>query len=245
MNLYTEINNRVSNGEKMWAILIDPDKTSYKELPKLAALINNSSCDYVLIGGSLINDVEFDQYILFLQQKLSKKIILFPGDNTQISSHADGILLLSLISGRNPDLLIGQHVKSSLRLKKSKLCIMSTGYILIDGGNLSSVQYVSNTLPIPSNNFDIATATALAGEQLGMKFIYLDAGSGANFPVNTQMIQSIKKHVSVPIFTGGGIKNQEQLENSWKAGADIVVIGNAIEKNNSLIQLLNNYSRCN
>jgi len=245
MDISIEINKRVSQGDKMWAILIDPDKTKLNELPQLSDLINKSSCDYVLVGGSLINNIEFDNFILNLKRKLNKKVIIFPGDNSQISSYADGILLLSLISGRNPEFLIGQHVKSSFQLKKSGLCILPTGYMLIDGGNLSSVQYISNTLPIPKDKIEIASATALAGVQLGQKYIYLDAGSGAPNPISPTMVKAIKKQVSVPLFIGGGVKTQEQLEKAWIAGADIVVIGNAIEKNISLIQLLNNYLSCN
>jgi len=241
MEISIEINNRVTQGEKMWAILIDPDNTKLNDLPQLSDLINKSSCDYVLVGGSLINNTEFNEFIFSLKKNLSKKIIIFPGDNTQISSYADGILLLSLISGRNPDLLIGQHVQSSFKLKESELCILPTGYILIDGGNLTSVQYMSNTLPIPKDKYDIGSATALAGVQLGLKYIYLDAGSGANSTIHPLMIKTIKKQISVPLFIGGGIKTQDQLEKAWSAGADIVVIGNAIEKNNSLIQLLNNH----
>ena len=180
-----------------------------------------------------------------LRNAPGKKVIIFPGDNSQISSYADGILLLSLISGRNPEFLIGQHVKSSFLLKQSGLCILPTGYILIDGGDLSSVQYISNTLPIPTDKFEIASATALAGVQLGLKYIYLDAGSGAPNPISPIMVKAIKNQVSVPLFIGGGIKTQKQLEKAWNAGADIVVIGNAIENNVSLIQLINNYLSCN
>ena len=136
-------------------------------------------------------------------------------------------------------------MQSSFALKESGLSIMPTGYILIEGENVSSVQYMSNTLPIPKDKYDIGSATALAGVQLGLKFIYLDAGSGANYPINTTMIKSIKKQISVPLFVGGGIKTQEQMEKAWLAGADIVVIGNAIEHNKSLITQLNNQITCN
>lgn len=245
MDISIEINKRASRGEKMWAILIDPDKTKLNELPQLSDLINKSSCDYVLVGGSLINNIEFNNFIFTLKKKITKKVIIFPGDNSQISSYADGILLLSLISGRNPEFLIGQHVKSSFQLKEAGLCILPTGYMLIDGGGLSSVQYVSNTLPIPKDKFEIASATALAGVQLGLKYIYLDAGSGAPNPISPTMVKAIKNQVTVPLFIGGGIKTQKQLEKAWNAGADVVVIGNAIENNVSLIQLINNYLSCN
>ena len=174
-----------------------------------------------------------------------KKIIIFPGDNSQISSSADAILLLSLISGRNPDLLIGKHIQSSYVLKKSGISILPTGYILVDGGISTSVQYISNTKPIPADKFHIAASTALAGEQLGLKFTYLDAGSGALNPVSMKMISSVRKEISCPIIVGGGIKSYEQLENAWLSGADIVVVGNAIEKNSALIQQLDSRIKCN
>ncbi len=245
MKIDSEINNRSKKGDKMWAILIDPDKVSYTDLPKLCTYINTSSCDYVLVGSSLINNDTFEKCIIELSSFIQKPILIFPGNKSQISSKADGILLLSLISGRNPDLLIGQHVQSSFTLKRSGLCILPTGYILVEGGSMTSAQYMSNTIPIPKNKYDIGSATALAGVQLGLKFIYMDAGSGADFPINTSMIKAVKKEISVPLFVGGGIKNQAQIEKVWSAGADIVVVGNAIEQNNSLILNLNSQLKCN
>ena len=245
MNLKLEINNKAKLREKMWAILIDPEKTALSELDELLNSINNSSCNYIFIGGSQIHKVSFHEYVTKVKSLSTKRIIIFPGDNTQISSSADAILLLSLISGRNPDLLIGKHVQSSYELKKAAITLLATGYILIDGGVQSSVQYISNTNPIPKDKYNIAAATALAGEQLGLKFIYIDAGSGAIFPISKKMIQTIKRNISIPLIVGGGIKNYKDLENAWIAGADIVVIGNAIEKNKDLIQLLNKRMKCN
>lgn len=245
MDLKIELKNKSKIQEKMWAILIDPDKTSLLDLDELLIAINNSSCDYVFIGGSQIYKVNFHDYVSKIKSLTTKKIIIFPGDNTQISSSADAILLLSLISGRNPDLLIGKHVQSSYELKKAAITILATGYILIDGGTQSSVQYISNTKPIPKDKYNIGAATALAGEQLGLEFIYIDAGSGALFPVSKKMIQTIKKHITIPLIVGGGIKNYSDLENAWIAGADLVVIGNAIEKNKDLIKSLNKRIKCN
>jgi putative glycerol-1-phosphate prenyltransferase len=227
--LKSEIYERVLNGEKLWAILIDPDKLPFKDITDFILMTNKSSCDFILVGGSLINHLEFDTYLKKIYDLSSKKIILFPGDNQQISNNADGFLLLSLISGRNPDLLIGQHVKSSFKLKKSGLEIISCGYMLIETENLTSAIYISESLPIPKDKSDIAAATALAGEQLGLNFIYMDTGSGAESTVKHEMITSVQKNISIPLFIGGGINNQEQLESTWEAGADIAVVGTCIE----------------
>ena len=245
MNLKLDIKNKSSLQEKMWAILIDPDKTPLSALDDLLTSINNSSCDYIFIGGSQVYKVNFHVYVTKVKSLSTKRIIIFPGDNTQISSSADAILLLSLISGRNPDLLIGKHVQSSYELKKAAITILATGYILIEGGVQSSVQYISNTNPIPKDKYNIAAATALAGEQLGLGFIYIDAGSGALFPISKKMIQTIKSHISIPLIVGGGITNYKDLETAWIAGADLVVIGNAVEKNKDLIQQLNKRMKCN
>jgi len=235
MNLINEINKRVSKKEKMWAVLIDPDKTNISKIHELCDAINKSSCDYVLVGGSLMTKDVFEVCIINLKKYLLKKIIIFPGNNLQISGYADAILLLSLISGRNPEFLIGQHIQTSFQLKNSNLDILPCGYLIIESDELTSVQYMSNTIPIPKNKTDIGAATALAGQQLGLKFMYIDAGSGANKPINTKMISAIKQTISTPLFVGGGISNQVDLEKAWQNGADIVVIGNAIEKNKQLL----------
>ena len=227
--LKSEIYERVLNGEKLWAILIDPDKLLYNNITDFILMTNHSSCDFILVGGSLINHLKFDAYLKKIYDLSTKKIIIFPGDNQQISNHADGFLLLSLISGRNPDLLIGQHVKSSFKLKQAEIEILSCGYILVETENLTSAIYMSESLPIPKSKSDIAAATALAGEQLGLNFIYMDTGSGAQQTINQKMIGTVKKNITIPLFVGGGINNQEQLESTWKAGADIAVVGTCIE----------------
>tara|TARA_B100000497_G_C7557509_1_gene336537 strand:+ start:18 stop:752 length:735 start_codon:yes stop_codon:yes gene_type:complete len=227
--LETEISERIIRGEKLWCILIDPDKLPFDEVTDFILMTNQSSCDFILVGGSLINHLDFEKYLKKIYDLSSKKVIIFPGDSQQISKNADGFLLLSLISGRNSDLLIGQHVKSSFKLKQSELEILPCGYMLIETDYLTSAIYISESLPIPKNKSDIAAATALAGEQLGLKFIYMDTGSGAESVINQKMIQKVKKTISIPLFVGGGINNQKQLEATWKAGADIVVVGTCIE----------------
>ena len=229
--LKSEIYERVISSEKLWAILIDPDKLPYNEITDFILMTNQSSCDFILVGGSLINHLKFDTYLKKIYDLSTKKVIIFPGDNQQLSSHADGFLLLSLISGRNPDLIIGQHVKSSFKLKETGLEILPTGYMLIETEELTSAIYMSESLPIPKNKSDIAAATALAGEQLGLQFIYMDTGSGAQNAVKTAMINKVKRTINVPLILGGGINNQQQLELSWKSGADIVVVGTCIENN--------------
>ena len=224
------IKDKISKKEKIWCVLIDPDKLHFDDVDNLISLINKSSCDFILVGGSLINHEKFSEYAKLITNVSTKPVIIFPGDNQQITEHADGLFLLSLISGRNSDLLIGQHVKSAFKIKATNLEIMPCGYMLIEGENLTSAIYISESLPIPKDKFDIAAATALAGEQLGLQFIYLDKGSGAKFTVQNEMIKSVNKVISIPLIVGGGINSQEDLENVWNAGADIAVIGTSVEK---------------
>ena len=157
----------------MWAILIDPDKLPYEDITDFILMVNKSTCDFILMGGSLINHGLFDEYVRKIKTLTSKKVIIFPGNNLQLSNHADGLLFLSLISGRNPDLLIGQHVKVAQQVNESDVCVMPCGYILIESNKLTSAVYMSESLPIPKNKPDIAAATALAGKLLGMQFMYL------------------------------------------------------------------------
>ena len=224
------IKDKISKKEKIWCVLIDPDKLHFDDVDNLISLINKSSCDFILVGGSLINHEKFSEYAKLITNVSTKPVIIFPGDNQQITEHADGLFLLSLISGRNSDLLIGQHVKSAFKIKATNLEILPCGYMLIEGENLTSAIYISESLPIPKDKFDIAAATALAGEQLGLQFIYLDKGSGAKFTVQNEMIKSVNKVISIPLIVGGGINSQEDLENVWNAGADIAVIGTSVEK---------------
>ncbi|MEO9209512.1 MAG: geranylgeranylglyceryl/heptaprenylglyceryl phosphate synthase, partial [Ginsengibacter sp.] len=192
--------------------------------------------DYFLVGGSLVITGYLDKCVQFIKNRCKIPVLIFPGSPSQVSKYADALLYLSLISGRNPELLIGQHVVSAPIVKKSGLEIMSTGYIVIDGGAPTTVSYISNATPLPSDKDDIAMCTAMAGEMLGMKIIYMDAGSGAKTPITESMIQKVAENISVPLFIGGGITDPEKAYLNCKAGADIIVVGNAIEKDESLIK---------
>lgn len=223
------------NGIKQFAILIDPDKSKLSELEAIVQLGNTHRVNFFFVGGSLLVENKMEETISFIKQHSQIPVILFPGSIYQLSAQADALLLLSLISGRNPDLLIGKQVEAATKIKQSGIEYISTGYILIDGGKMSSVSYVSGTQAIPADKPEIAMCTALAGEMLGMQFIYLDAGSGALHPVSAKTIAMTAQHVSVPIIVGGGITTAEQAYFSLKAGADIIVVGNAIEKDPELI----------
>lgn len=221
--------------QKLFAVLIDPDDLNPVHLKQIAQLSEEAGVDFFLIGGSLLMEDALDWGTRFLKKETNRPVVLFPGNNLQISDEADAILLLSLISGRNPDLLIGQHVIAAPRIARSGLEVIPTGYMLVDGGVATSVHYMSNTQPIPRDKSDIALATALAGGQLGLQSLYLDAGSGALNSVNNEMLTMIKNHVDNPLFVGGGIRSAQEVYDKGRAGADVVVVGNAIEKDPSLI----------
>jgi putative glycerol-1-phosphate prenyltransferase len=198
-------------------------------------IAEKANVDFIFIGGSLVVTSKLDEIVQHIKKETSIPLIIFPGNPSQVSRYADGLLYLSLISGRNPELLIGQHVVSVPMIKESGLEVISTGYMLIDGGEPTSISYISNTIPIPSNKNEIAVCTALAGEMLGMKTIYMDAGSGAKRPITESMIQAVASQIKIPLIIGGGIKEPEKAFLNCKAGADIIVVGNAIEKDESLI----------
>jgi len=228
MNVYNQIISQVAQKKKMLAVLIDPDKCKNNTFEVLMLQIQQHTPDFIFVGGSQLKQ-NFCELIQQLKSKTSLPVILFPGDATQFSASADALLFLSLISGRNPEYLIGQHVNTSIQIKASQLEVIPTGYMLIAGGRTSAVEYVSNTRPIPREKNDIALATAIAGELLGMKLLYLEAGSGAQLPVPVEMIQKVKAETTVPLLVGGGITSYNQVVEAYKAGADIVVIGNALE----------------
>lgn len=234
-NHYQTLLNAKASGQKLLAVLVDPDKGSATTWAALATLASTNQVDFFLVGGSLMVHQRLEACISTLRQHSNIPIILFPGSPAQITPLADGILLLSLISGRNADLLIGQQVQAAAALKQSGLELLPTGYILIDGGAPTTVSYISNTMPIPANKPEIAAVTALAGEQLGLKLIYLEAGSGANQPVSVEMIQAVSNVVHVPIIVGGGIRSGEAAYEACKAGADIIVIGTAFEEQPNLL----------
>ncbi len=221
-------------GKKMIALLIDPDRTKGGDLDSLIERIQLFLPDFILVGGSLLTE-DVSPVYQQLKRSLSIPLVTFPGSVNQVSNLADGILFLSLISGRNPELLIGNHVVAAPLLRKSGVEIISTGYVLVDGGVVTSVQYMSNTTPVPCNKLDIASATALAGEYLGMKLIYLEAGSGAKNPVSKEMIAAVKSTISIPLMVGGGVNTPQKLSDAFEAGADVVVVGTAIEKSPELL----------
>lgn len=223
--------------KKMLAVLIDPDTVT--ESDKLILTIkscNDNHVDLILVGGSLITQDNFAYVILTIKSNSTIPVLIFPGNNIQIDDQADAILLLSLISGRNPDFLIGQHVLAAPKLRSSKLEIIPMGYLLVNSGLATSASYMSNTTPIPSNKPDIAACTAIAGEMLGLRTIYLDAGSGANEPIPTDVIRKVKHSINIPLVIGGGLNTLEKVDNALSAGADIIVVGNALEKDTSFLK---------
>lgn len=223
------------HNKRQFAVLVDPDKANKEYLKDLIQYAQNG-VDFFLVGGSLLQEDNFEKTICFLKEKTQIPVYIFPGNMLQVSSKADGILLLSLISGRNPEFLIGHHVLASSAIKRANIEIIPTGYILIDGGSTTSVEYMSNTKPIPVTKSDIIAATALAGEQLGMKAIYLEAGSGAINNVRSEIIKKVKQSIDIPLIVGGGIKTPEDMAEAFLAGANIVVMGTAIEQNPSIIE---------
>jgi len=233
--IYNSLCERKASGKKSFAVLIDPDHVDNNKVEQLIELALNARVDYFLVGGSLVVSNYIDECIQIIKQNCEIPVILFPGSPSQVSKNADALLYLSLISGRNADLLIGQHVISAPVIKKSGLEIMSTGYMVIDGGAPTTVSYISNAAPLPADKNEIAICTAMAGEMLGMKLIYMDAGSGAKRPITESMIERVSDCISVPLIIGGGITDPEKAYLNCKAGADVIVVGNAIEKNEGLI----------
>jgi putative glycerol-1-phosphate prenyltransferase len=236
MQIYSSLAEKKKQGRKSFAVLIDPDKVNDALLDELISLSVKADVDYLLVGGSLVISNHLDHCVQHIKRQCNIPVILFPGSPSQISKYADALLYLSLISGRNPELLIGQHVVSAPFVRQSGLEIMSTGYIVIDGGAPTTVSYISNATPVPWDKNEIAMCTAMAGEMLGMKLIYMDSGSGAKRPVTESMIETVAKHISVPLIIGGGITDPEKAYRNCKAGADVIVVGNAIEKDASLIR---------
>jgi phosphoglycerol geranylgeranyltransferase len=229
VNIYHDLLEAKKKNHKKFAVLIDPDKLRLKKLGSVIELAKKYKVDYFFIGGSLIVNDMLDKVLSSIREACDIPMILFPGNSYQLSYRADGILFLSLISGRNAELLIGNHVITAPFLKISPLEVIPTGYMLIDGGVPTTVSYISNTQPIPSNKNDIAISTALAGELLGLKTIFMDAGSGAQNPVPSAMIKAVREVIDVPIIIGGGIRTADKIMENLEAGADVIVIGDAIE----------------
>ena len=235
MNLILQkIRSFAIENKKTLAILIDPDKFENINFGQIE-LTYLAKIDFVFIGGSLITTPNIEDVIQQLKSKFNVPIILFPGNVAHISNGLDGILFLSLISGRNPDFLIGQHIIAAPLLRKARIEIMPTGYMLIESGKPTTANYMSNTSPIPADKPDIAVCTAMAGEMLGLQLIFMDAGSGASKPIDTRMIKSVKKNIDIPLIIGGGINTVKKAKDAYEAGADMIVIGNLMEDNSFVL----------
>lgn len=221
---------------KKLAVLIDPDKPTDAQILSIVEKAKAADVDFFFVGGSLLVTDSLDHCIKLIKANCDIPVLIFPGNSLQISKYCDGFLLLSLISGRNPEMLIGRHVIAAPYLKLYGNEIIPTGYMLIDSGKATSVSYMSDTTPIPHDKDDIAMCTAIAGEMLGLKLIYLEAGSGALIPVSTSMISKVKKMIQIPLIVGGGIKTPEMAAEAVRAGADVIVIGTAFEKEPKLLK---------
>lgn len=239
-NRYQNINSVLTKGKKNLAILIDPDKMKIEAVPDFILKVNQSLATHIFVGGSEVEEKLTENLVIEIKKYTKLPVVLFPGDVIQITDKADGILFLSLISGRNADYLIGKHVEAVSKLKNSNLEIIPTGYILIENGKETSVERVSQTKPLQRNNIDLIIDTAKAGELLGMQLIYLEAGSGATHPIEPEIILKVKKELHIPIIVGGGIRTKSELELAYKAGADLIVIGTAFEKDETFFENLKN-----
>lgn len=234
--VYNNILQAISEGEKLLAVLIDPDKMVLSHVPRFIEKVNASVATHIFVGGSEVEEKLTDSLVQEIKKHTKLPIILFPGDVSQITNQADAILFLSLISGRNPDYLIGKHVQAVSKLKNVNLEIIPTGYLLIENGKQTAVQRVTETKPLLNINSQLIADTAKAGELLGMKLIYLEAGSGALLPVSSEIIRQVKTDVGLPLIVGGGIKSKKQLEQAYQAGADLIVIGTAFEDDEAFFE---------
>jgi putative glycerol-1-phosphate prenyltransferase len=236
MKILETLAERSRAGKKSIAVLVDPDKvTDSGQLQHLINLASENLVDFFLVGGSLVTTTNMAEVVKQIKDNVSIPVILFPGNSMQIEPAADALLFLSLISGRNPELLIGQHVIAAPIIKNTKLEVIPTGYMLINSGKTTSVAYISNTTPIPDDKYSLAACTAMAGEMLGLRAIYMDAGSGAEKEISARMITTVKKSITVPLIIGGGINTRQKAFAALEAGADMIVIGNALEKEPNLL----------
>lgn len=236
MSILKTLRDRHKEGKKSIAVLIDPDKVEEpSQLLQLINLASENCVDYFFIGGSLVTTTNLAEVVKKIKDNVNIPVVLFPGNSMQIEPTADALLFLSLISGRNPELLIGQHVISAPIIRNTKLEVIPTGYMLINSGRITSVAYISNTTPIPDDKYSLAACTAMAGEMLGLQSIYMDAGSGAEKEISVKMIATVRKAISVPLIIGGGINTSQKAFNALEAGADMIVIGNALEKKPELL----------
>ncbi len=235
--IYKKIQKKIVNNEKLLAVLIDPDKvTNEANLLKLIHLCVECGVNNILVGGSLITSNHISHIITMIKEHCAIPVILFPGNFMHINPLADGILFLSLLSGRNPDLLIGQQVIAAPILKQHpQIEVISTGYLLVDSGAPTTALYMSQSMPIPRDKTDIAVSTALAAQYLGFRLLYLDAGSGAQLPIDSLMIKKVKEAISMPLIVGGGLDSSDKISTALDAGADMIVLGNGIEKRPELL----------
>ena len=236
MSLLSTLQQRHKEKKKSIAVLVDPDKA--EDPARLLHLINLASencVDYFFVGGSLVTSANLSDVVKRIKENVNIPVVLFPGNAIQVEASADAILFLSLISGRNPELLIGQHVVAAPILRNTRLEVVPTGYMLINSGKMTSVAYISNTMPIPDDKYSLAASTALAGQMLGLQAIYIDAGSGAEKEISPRMIAAVRKTVTVPLIVGGGINSSRKAIDALVAGADMIVIGNALEKDPDLL----------
>lgn len=235
--LYNDILQAKKEHKKLLSILLDPDKLELKKVKSLAVKINQSPATHILVGGSSVENNIIDDLIIELKEHCVLPVLLFPGNPSQISAEADGILFLNLLSGRNADYLIEHQVNAVPILEKTNLEIISTGYLLIESGAITAVERVSKTKPLDRNNSSYVCQTAKAGEFLGNKLIYLEAGSGAKLAVPLEMISQVAKSIHIPLIVGGGIRSKKEIDNAFNAGADMVVIGTAFENDNTFFEL--------
>lgn len=236
MSILNTLHERHKQGKKSIAVLIDPDKVETpSELQHLVNLASENLIDFFFVGGSLLTTTNLSEVVRLIKDNVTIPVVLFPGNSMQVEPYADALLFLSLISGRNPELLIGQHVIAAPIIKNTRLEVIPTGYILINSGRTTSVAYISNTTPIPEDKYSLAACTAMAGEMLGLQTIYLDAGSGAERAISPKMINTVRKAVKTPLIVGGGINTGRKAIDALEAGADMIVIGNALEKNPDLL----------
>lgn len=242
-NILSQLQSFKDSGKHAFSVLLDPDKIVPEEMEGFARRCEDAGVDFLLVGGSLVMQHQIELCIHIFKKNSKIPVVLFPGNPAQVCREADALLYLSLLSGRNADLLIGQHVVSAPMVRQSGLEILSTGYMLIDGGVPTAVSYMSNSHPIPADKADIALCTAWAGEMQGKHLIYMDAGSGAQTPISESMIKKVSSNIRIPLIVGGGIRTPEKVRANCLAGADVVVVGNAIEKEASLIKELAAASR--
>ena len=238
MNIYQQVLDAKEAGKKLLAVLIDPEKINIEQVHSFIKIVHSSIATHILVGGSTDDNHTIEDVVVEIKKYTTLPVILFPGNAKQVTSKADGILFLNLISGRNPKYLIEQQVESALTIQKSGLEVIPTGYVLLDGGKETSVQKISQTKPIDQTDYELILKTALAGQFMGQKLIYLEAGSGAKNPVSPVVVHCVKSELKIPLIVGGGIRDIQQLQNAYNAGADMVVIGTAFEKNISFFNEL-------